>query len=129
MRTSFLVVVLCALQGCTALSAGLAADLNRQRRADARVDVAADTTLGPGDVLTVRLRSGRTLFGTVVAADADTLRLDAGAVAVREVAHAERPWRRQSVGRAAAVGVAADAAAAWLFIRSLRISFGGLRLS
>ena len=102
-----LLIVAGLLQGCTALSAGVAADLDRQHRAEARVDVATQPPTR-GDTLTVYTHSGETLTGAVVALDADTLRLDAGAVAVGDIARAERPWQRQNAGRATGRGFAID---------------------
>ncbi|HEX9950986.1 MAG TPA: hypothetical protein VGB53_04400 [Rubricoccaceae bacterium] len=111
MRLTFLATAL-LLHGCTALGAGLAADMNRERRADAtttRADFATRPPV-PGDTLMVRLHSGDALVGALVAFTADTLRLDAGTVAFADVDRVERPWKRTNVGRIATVGAVLDVA-------------------
>ncbi len=119
MRVTFLLVAVCALQGCTALGAGLAADTNRERRADATTARADIATRPPatGDVLTVRLNSGEARAGTVVMLTPDTLRLNTGAFALSDVDRVERPWRRAGAGLPLSVGAVIDIAAVWYLAR------------
>lgn len=110
MRASFLILLVCVLQGCTALGAGFAADLNRQRRANARVDV-TNGALAPGDSLVLHLASGSTRRGALVALHPDSVRLDAGTFALANIDRVERPWQHSNVWRAAAIGAGLDLAA------------------
>ena len=120
MRASFLILAVAfALQGCTALGAGFAADLNRQRRADARVDLAADSLLSPGDPLVLYVADGREIREAFVSVQSDSVHLDACTVALADVERAERPWRRTSVSQGAVIGAGLDAVLFGLFFYSL----------
>lgn len=94
---SLLVFTACALQGCTALGAGVAADLNRQRRVRATTTGAslAERPPVPGDRLTLHMVSGDSIGGAFVSLSPDSLTLaDAGTFALRDVDGVERTWER-----------------------------------
>ncbi len=60
---------------------------------------------------------GDTLQGTVASVSPDSLRLDAGTVALADVARAERPWRHPSFERGLGVGVLVDVALVLFVLR------------
>ena len=125
MRVAFLLVAAFALHGCTALGAGFAAELNRQHRADAQVSL-ADITLAPGDSLVLSFADGSTLRSAFASLQTDSVRLRAGAFALADIDRVERPWRRSSVGRAAAIGAGLDAVAlAFLWYAFSNLTFQG----
>ena len=116
-----------ALPGCTALAAGVTADVNRQHRADATLTARglAERPPAPGDTLTVRLTTGETLRDAFAAITPDSLVLARRTVALGQVERAVRPWTRRSVGAAALLGLAADAASVWYLLGHLWDGPGG----
>ena len=116
------------LQGCTALGAGVALELNRQHRADATTTGPDTATVSPvpGDTLTLRLADGRGVRGAFVSLSDDSLALDTGTFALADVERVVRPWRRGKVGVGVALGALADVAFFWYIFHGLTYDFSGL---
>ena len=113
MRTPMAFAVLAAvtlLQGCGALAAGYAADVNRERRARATVSL-ADSPPALGDTLVVLLTDTTEVRGALTRLTADSLVIGDSAIARSAVRRVERPWVRKSVGTAALVGLLVTVAA------------------
>ena len=119
-----------ALQGCTALAAGTAADLNRQRRvaATVRPEALSDSSFAPGDTLRVRLASGDEIRGAFVALSQDSLALEERAFARADLDRVERPWVRADLGGNLLIGFLADAAVLYFIMSSFTLNLSNSRL-
>ncbi len=126
MRLVLLLTAACALQGCATLVGGaIAADTNRQRRAEATTTGAglAERLPAPGGTLTLVLVRGDTLRGAVTAATPDSLVLDSGTLSLTDIDSAERPWVRADVDKAVRKGLATDLVLYLMFALAALSSF------
>lgn len=118
------------LQGCTALSAGISLEFDRQHRADATT-TGPDTAVrlpAPGDMLTLHLADGRTVRGAFVSLPPDSLALDVGTFALGDTERVVRPWKRGSLAVPLVLGALADVAVLLLLSR-ITYDFSGLTLN
>ena len=132
MRIALLLVIVLLGNGCTLLAAGVAADLNRQRRAEAVFPgdslVVQPFTLG--ERLGLRLEDGTLHSGTLAALATDSLPLRTAAgeerFAIGDIQRVRRPWSRASIPGYAVAGVLLDAVI-WHFlvIPSTRVDRSG----